>query len=287
MSARSAGPVARRPAAEVLRIAASMTVTCIAGAAILGAVYLGTSHRREQVEHAAERRAVTELLALDAGAGLLEVRQYLHPARREVLYRAARFGEAEAAAREVTFTLDGTLVGTRERTAGEPVAEGLEPLGRLFVATRAGAPAGFVVEGSARGYKNRIRFFVALDSAFQVAGVRVLEHEEDPGLGAEIATPWFEGQYIGRSAGDVAKLTVTKDPMPEDWRAALAGLARTPVADWRVKHGALLAREGPKPIYAVTGATISSRALTDGLRTTVDHFRRRWALLGPQLAEGA
>jgi Na+-translocating ferredoxin:NAD+ oxidoreductase RnfG subunit len=33
----------------------------------------------------------------------------------------------------------------------------------------------------------------------------------------------------------------------------------------------------------VTGATISSRALTDGVRTTVDHFRRRWALIAPQL----
>jgi len=282
VSARSAGPVARRPAAEVLRIAASMTVTCIAGAAILGAVYVGTNHRREQVELAAERRAVTELLALDAGAGLLEVRQYLHPARREVLYRAARFGETEAAAREVTFSLDGTRVGTRERTAGEPVAEGLEPLGRLFVAIRAGAPAGFVVEGSARGYKNRIRFFVALRGDLTIAGVKVVEHEEDPGLGAEVAGEPFRGQYVGRTAEELARLGVTRDPMPEDWRAALLALSHR-TTDTEARHRALLPRERRRPIYSVTGATISSRALTDGVRVAIEHFRRRWLLLAPHL----
>jgi Na+-translocating ferredoxin:NAD+ oxidoreductase RnfG subunit len=44
-----------------------------------------------------------------------------------------------------------------------------------------------------------------------------------------------------------------------------------------------MGRERGRPIYAVTGATISSRALTEGVKTTVDHFRRRWALLEPFL----
>ncbi len=148
---------------------------------------------------------------------------------------------------------------------GAPLAEGLVPLGRMFVAKRAGIPAGFVVEGESRGFKKRIRLFVALRPDFSIADMRVIEHEEDPGLGAEVATPWFRGQFTGRTAAEVAKLDVTKDPMPEDWRAAL------------------LARERAKPIYAVTGATISSRAVTDGVRATVDHFRRRWALLEPHL----
>jgi len=124
---------------------------------------------------------------------------------------------------------------------------------------------------------------VALTSAFDIAGVRVIEHEEDPGLGAEVATPAFQGQYLGRAAADLEALTVTKDPMPEDWRAALATFGRTPTTAWRERHTAILARERSKPIYAVTGATISSRALTDGVRETVDHFRRRWELLAPQL----
>ena len=73
------------------------------------------------------------------------------------------------------------------------------------------------------------------------------------------------------------------EQLPEDWRAALAQLRRTPVPEWLERHRALVDREHEKPIYAVTGATISSQALTDGLRTTVQHFRRRWELLMPHL----
>ena len=111
----------------------------------------------------------------------------------------------------------------------------------------------------------------------------MLEHEEDPGLGAEVATPWFRAQFVGRGADQVAALDVTKDPMPEDWRAVLNSLAGEGAGPWRAKHADLLAREHARPVYAVTGATISSRALTRGVRTTVDHFRRRWALLAPQI----
>jgi len=201
-----------------------------------------------------------------------------------------RYGEAMTMAFVRSFGLDGRLVSAGAAAAapaGEAArakdAAALLPLGRMFAASRAGVPAGFVVEGETRGYKNVIRFFVALSPAFEVAGVRVVAHEEDPGLGAEVATPAFSGQYLGRRADDLAALSVTRDPMPEDWRAALATLGRTPVASWRAGHAALIERERGKPVYAVTGATISSRALTDGVRETVDHFRRRWELVALQL----
>jgi major membrane immunogen (membrane-anchored lipoprotein) len=74
--------------------------------------------------------------------------------------------------------------------------------------------------------------------------------------------------------------------MPEDWRVALLQLERTPAREWRGRQQALLERERTRPIYAVTGATISSRALTDGVRVTVDHFRRRWSLIAPFVEGG-
>jgi len=210
----------------------------------------------------------------------IERQQLRDPARHEVVYRTT----GAAGARELVFGLDGTLA--RQGAAPAAPAKELAPLGRLFVATRGGRPAGFVVEGDTRGYKKAIRFFVAIDSSFDVAGVRVIEHEEDPGLGAETATAWFGGQFVGRPVGALESLDVTRDPMPEDWRAALDRLDRVPVAEWRGAHRALLDRERARPIYAVTGATISSRALTSGVRTTVDHFRRRWALLAPHFTTG-
>ncbi len=276
------GPVPPKSGpAEILRIAVSMTVACAIGAIVLGLVFMGTDRYATAERAASERRAVTEMLSLDAGARVRVVAQYLDRTHGQVVYRQAAEGGGPAT--RLVFGLDGALV-RRDRVAAESEeSRALEPLGRIFVATRDGRTAGFVVEGQSRGYKNVIRFFVALDSSFSIAGVRVVEHEEDPGLGAETATEWFEGQFIGRGPEAAAALDVTRDPMPEDWRSALFALRREPVARWRAEHGALMTREGAKPIYAVTGATITSRAVTDGVRATVDHFRRRWRLIGPQL----
>jgi electron transport complex protein RnfG len=267
----------------VVRIVGSMTAVCLVGAAILGVVNAATERQRQAALLSGDRRAVREMLSLDDAASVLEVRQYLETASRAVIYRARPFGASGAAGRELRFALDGALISRQELPAGAPAREpGLVPLGRVLVAERGERPVGFLVEGESRGFKNRIRFFVALSESLGVLGVRVIQHEEDPGLGAEVATPWFQEQYAGRSADEIAALTVTRDPMPEDWRAALTAAAlRQPGGDER--HARLLGRERARPIYAVTGATISSRALTDGVRATLEHFRRRWALLAPHL----
>ncbi len=283
---------------ETLRITASMTLVCALGAAVLGGVYVGTERYARAAEQRGERGAIVELLGLDSTAAVLEVSQFLLPARGQVIYEAREFAAEGPPVRRLVFALDGRLISneggapadadtpTGGAASGGAHREKPRPLGRLFVASRGGEPLGFVVEGSARGYKNRIRFLVGLDRGFTITGVRVVEHEEDPGLGAEIATRAFGGQFIGRDGGDLGALNVTRDPMPEDWRMALAQLARVPPTRWRESHAALMARERAKAIYAVTGATISSRALTDGLKSTVDHFRRRWTLLQPLLGAG-
>ena len=265
-------------ARETLRITASMAVACALGAAVLGAVYAATERYQRAAALRGERAAVTELLALAPDVPVLEVRQELAPAAAAVVYRAAPLGGGSTA-REFAFTLDGT-------PAAVPVPGTKRvPLGRLFVARRGGAPIGFVVEGTARGYKNRIRFLVALAPDGTIRGVRVVEHEEDPGLGAEVATPLFQAQFDGRDSAAAARLDVTRDPMPEDWRVALSDLRRIPARTWEARYGALARHERAHAVYAVTGATISSRALTDGVRLTVDHFRRRWALIAPRLGE--
>ena len=276
---------------EVLRITASVTLACAAGAAILGAVYVGTERYHRAAQLASERAAIAELLGLGAGAEVTEIRQSLdrgvpgQPGSSAVHYEMRPLGDAAAPPRTIAFSLDGVPVPVAAgRARGAKTS--LEPLGRLFVARAGGRVAGFVVEGVARGYKNRIRFLVGLSPRFEIAGVRVVEHEEDPGLGAEVATRVFEGQFVGRAAADVRGMSVTRDPMPEDWHAALLQLERTPAPHWRARQRGLRERERTRPIYAVTGATISSRALTDGVRATVDHFRRRWSLIAPQFEPG-
>ena len=63
--------------------------------------------------------------------------------------------------------------------------------------------------------------------------------------------------------------------------------ARSIKAPARRRKGGFSA--GPK-IFGVADIGSNSThllvAVTDGVRATVDHFRRRWRLIGPQLAEG-
>jgi len=278
-------PKPRLTGREIARIVLSMSLACLAGAAMLGLVYLGTDRYRRASAEAGERKDIREMLGLDADARLLEVRQSVGPGARPVVYRAAPRGATAGTAHEVTFTLDGALAGERDVPVTVPLGKEWTPLGRIFVAARAGQPAGFVVQGETRGYKATIRLFVAMEPDFEIVDMRIIETTDDPGLGAEVAQPWFREQYVGRTAEEIAKLDVTRDPMPEDWKAALVAFARR-APDGPARHRALLERERRKPIYAVTGATISSRAVTEGVRKTVDHFRRRWWLLAPHL-EGA
>lgn len=270
---------------DAFRIAASMTVVCAIGGVILAGVWMGTERYTQAHDLEREQHAISTLLDLDSTATVTEVGQYLTPDRGAVVYESRPFGEEDVPpTKRLQFSLDGQLVSDGAAAGGDAK---LIPVGRLFLAEEDGHLAGFVVEGNARGYKNNIRFLVGLTSSFEIAGVRVVEHEEDPGLGAEVATDWFQGQFTGRTADEVAKLDVTRDPMPEDWRVALLELARLPHDQWQQRFGKLAATERSKPIYAVTGATITSRALTNGVRATVDHFRRRWALLKPYLGVSA
>jgi len=275
------GPPPRLTGREVLRIALSMTATCAIGAAILGAVFLGTNRYQEAARLHSEQAAVTEMLGLNPSDKVMQIHQFIDESHKEVIYRVQPFDGTSTL--ELVFQLDGSFVRRSIVSEGKAVPETLKPLGRIFVANQDGVPVGFVTEGECSSYKNRIRFFVAIDPKFEVAGVRVIEHEEDPGLGAEVATTWFQGQYIGRPLSTLSGLDVAKDPVPEDWSVALNERKSMSLTAWRSRFVVLLTREQTKPIYAVTGATISSRALTNGVRIAAHHFERRWALLVPYL----
>lgn len=99
---------------------------------------------------------------------------------------------------------------------------------------------GYCLKAAANGYSGFIRILVGIDLNGMIKGVEVLEHQETPGLGAKIKeikpgekTPWFLRQFIGKSARGVA---VKKD------------------------------------IDAITGATISSRAVTDAINVKTNEF---------------
>jgi electron transport complex protein RnfG len=95
---------------------------------------------------------------------------------------------------------------------------------------------GYIVEGFGKGYSSYIHVLASVDKNFIVQKSSILGHGETPGLGDEIEKDYFLNRFEGRTADN---LVVIKG-------------------------------ETPDKIQAITGATISSRAVTeDGVKNGV------------------
>jgi electron transport complex protein RnfG len=88
------------------------------------------------------------------------------------------------------------------------------------------------------GYAGDIEIMVGVDTAGVITGLEILKHAETPGLGSKIKTPKFRSQYIGKSINDPQTWAVNKDP----------GGTFVPI----------------------TGATISSRAVTSAIASGLE-----------------
>ena len=106
---------------------------------------------------------------------------------------------------------------------------------KVFVATGSDKVVGYVLNVEPKGYGGAISLLVGLDQNMTVKGVKILSHSETPGFGANAEKPSFIEQYIGKQGN----LKVTKTSPKED------------------------------EIQAITGATITSEAITDGVNAAV------------------
>ncbi|HDQ46109.1 MAG TPA: FMN-binding protein [bacterium] len=95
-----------------------------------------------------------------------------------------------------------------------------------------------------RGYSSDIRTLVGLDTAGVILSVKILFQQETPGLGTRIeetrrgeSEPWFQNQFRGKS---IEEIRLDKDG---------------------------------GPIQGITGATITSKAVTDGVRIGLRRFQ--------------
>ena len=106
-----------------------------------------------------------------------------------------------------------------------------------FAAQKDGKTVAYVVPGESKGYGGKIKMLVAVTADGKVIDFTILEHNETPGLGDNAQKPAFRGQFAGKAS---EHLTVVKDKGNKD------------------------------DIQAMTGATISSRAVTKGVKQAVD-----------------
>ncbi|MBI4211856.1 MAG: FMN-binding protein [Deltaproteobacteria bacterium] len=266
---------------EMAKITICLTVVCILAGLILGAVFAVTEPTRLMRAQVGEQQLVRRILELPANAEIMEIRRFLSegpdPQIAYTLQSEVRI-----------YDVEGKLVSATpisERATAEQILETRLPHarrgGRFFVAKiKDGSIAGYVTESEQYGFKSFIRFFVALTPDFQVRGVEVVAHEEDPGLGAEITRPLFKNQFSGRSQASLEQLKVVKGPLPKAMEDLYLSRENTMFHDWLQTNAHVLkdARQGP--IYGVTGATISSQALADGVKKAVHHLGTRLTIIG-------
>ncbi len=102
--------------------------------------------------------------------------------------------------------------------------------GEVYTIYQDDTKTGYAFRASGSGYGGNIDVLVGLDNDFGIIGISILSQTETPGVGSKITESSFTDQFKGLSASDIA-----------------------------------LSSEGGK-IDAITGATISSRAVVDAIR---------------------
>lgn len=114
-----------------------------------------------------------------------------------------------------------------------PAGRSAAAISGVYKATVDGQDAGYCVQVNPKGFGGELTMIVGISNDGTVAGAKVTAHGETPGLGAKSQTdPEWIKQYQGQPAD--GQLQVTKDG---------------------------------GTINAITGSTITSRAVTDGVNT--------------------
>lgn len=74
--------------------------------------------------------------------------------------------------------------------------------GGSFVAIKNGAVTGLIVRTSRASYGGPIKVLVGIGVDDKISAVKILEHTDTPGLGANAAKPAFYNQFAGKAVSD-------------------------------------------------------------------------------------
>lgn len=286
---------------QVLRITLGLTLSCLVAGSVMGGAFILTAKAKKHNEHMAVQDTMISLLGYGkqnpapADLRLYHLYRYVIEEGGEKFLgymipvrdnNSIRYGllvltlEGNFKAfHEMDITPEGALEPAEREAA---LRAALKPPAAIvfadetIIANLDGRRLAYLLPGEFQGFKTFIRIMLAVDPDFKILGMEVLEHEEDPGLGGDIERDYFENQFTNKSFEKLRDLKVVKDPLPDEYRKYLEG-----------KTGAFSKEEiqriresyRDQDIYALTGATISSQAVTDGVKGMARRFAYRIEVL--------
>ena len=124
----------------------------------------------------------------------------------------------------------------KELVAEAQVFQPIQGKADWYAAQKEGKTIAYVVPAESKGYGGAIRMLAAVTPEGKMLDYKILAHNETPGLGDKAADPKFRQRFAGKAAKDMEVVKVPSD----------------------------------KNIQALTGATITSRAVTKGIREAVE-----------------
>jgi Na+-translocating ferredoxin:NAD+ oxidoreductase subunit G len=284
---------------NILTIIFRLTLSCLVAGLIMGTTFVLTDKAKKANEHAREQKVVYSLLGY---SGDQEIPESL--SLHELFRYVVTDGEGQSIGylvpvgdhgRDGGFSfvrigLDGAYINhvpvqiseenVREQGARDAAVQDalgadktIRFIDQTIVVTDNGQRIAYLLSGKFPGFKTNIAIILALDPEYSIIGLEIMEHEEDPGLGAEIEQDYFKNQFKYKPFEEIKNLEVIKEPLPDQYFAALEGkMDEADAVD-------IMQQYRDQDIYALTGATISAVAVSSGVKSMTRKFAYRLDLL--------
>lgn len=285
---------------EILRITLGLTLSCLIAASVMGFAFTITNEAKKRNEHRDMQNTMLDLLGYSksnpppSDMDLHAIYRYIlgQGERKYLGYMVPVKRDSAVAYDLLMLTLDGEFFNryqldlppedapeASERKAALEAVLGSEAsityADSVIVATRGNQRTAYLLPAEFPGFKTFIEVMLAMDSDFTILGLEIMEHEEDPGLGGDIERPYFKKQFESVKYEEVKNLEVVKEPMPEKYRRYLEAGKKAESLFSEEEVQELRRTYQDKEIFALTGATISSEAVTSGVKNTVKKFAYR------------
>ncbi|WP_432408904.1 RnfABCDGE type electron transport complex subunit G [Wukongibacter sp. M2B1] len=117
-----------------------------------------------------------------------------------------------------------------------------DKVAEVYTAYKGDSVVGYTFKTLPSGYAGTVEIMTGIGIDGKVSGVRIGNHQETPGLGANAALPYFYNQYENKGIDTEIEVTKT-EPISEN------------------------------QIQAISGATITSKAVTSGVNMAIDTFK--------------
>jgi len=280
-----------------------LTLSCVLAATVMGGVFMLTNSAKLHNEHANKQNVMLGLLGYDSNnpapdsMKLFNLYRYILSRGEEKFlgYIVPIKGVSNETYQLLMIDLEGKFAdkfdlsiapgkisdaGERDKALAIDLPEGLDFFfaEESIIVNDAGQRQAYLLPGQFPGFKTFIKVILALDPELSVLGFEVLEHEEDPGLGGEIEKDYFKNQFVDKSLEEMKSIKVIKIPLPVEYRQYLEQ-EKLEIEMLEAEQKALKEKHHDDDIYALTGATISTDAVTIGLKNMLKKFAYRLLIL--------